>query len=55
MLIAMEQITDRRGYPDVFRLDTGGERLEIYGEVAEPSDRWNAEDGFVFRFRKLKS
>lgn len=55
MLIAMKQITDRFGGPDVFRLDAIGDQLDLYGCYAEPSRRWDSVFKFVFRFRKLET
>lgn len=51
-LIAMEQITDRNGNPDVFNLDSDGARLELRGHRAKPGHRWYAGHGFVFCVRK---
>lgn len=53
--IAMKQITDRRGYPSVFSLDTYGRQLGLHGRDAEPVDRWGAGGEFAFRFRKSES
>ena len=55
MLIAMKQITGRRDCPCVFTLDTGGAQLGLYGYGAEPGHRWDADDKFVFRFRKKEA
>lgn len=51
MLIAMKQIADRYGDPNVFRLSADGGRLELSGYDARPSFRWNSDREFVFRFR----
>jgi len=53
MLIAMKQISGRNGYPDVFRLDTDGDQLGLYGSYANSSYRWNPDNRFVFRFRNV--
>ena len=45
-------ITDRNDYPNVFNLNTNGEQLGINGNNAKPENRWNADNKFVFRFRK---
>ena len=55
MLIAMKQITDRNGYPDVFHLGMRGARLGLYGSIARPSSGWSADRKFVFRVRKFKT
>lgn len=51
-LIAMKQISDRNGNPDVFDLRSAGDLLELVGNNARPDDLWFANYGFVFRFRK---
>lgn len=51
-LIAMKQITDRDGGPNVFDLDFDGGRLGLGGIDARPDDRWDAGNPWVFRFRK---
>ncbi|MEK7098139.1 MAG: hypothetical protein AAB906_04800 [Patescibacteria group bacterium] len=51
-LIAMKQITDRIGCPDVFYLGAGGAGLRLDGSGARPGRRWGSDDGFVFLFRK---
>lgn len=53
MPIAMEQIVDRDGVPSVFSLDTNGDQLDLSGDRANPSNRWNNNDSFIFRFRKV--
>ncbi|MEI6346222.1 MAG: hypothetical protein WCO79_03245 [bacterium] len=52
MLIAMKQILDRSGDPDVFRLDSGGDGLELGALYADPDGRWGADSYFVFCLRK---
>jgi len=51
--IAMKQIADRYGYPYVFDLvrDEGGLWLSDNG--AKPQRKWNPDDEFVFRLRKV--
>ncbi|MEY2701538.1 MAG: hypothetical protein RLY43_158, partial [Bacteroidota bacterium] len=46
-LIAMKQITDRNGVPFVFRLHSG-DRLKLYGDYTNPSNKWNSDSQFVF-------
>jgi hypothetical protein len=53
MLIAMKQISDRPGYPDVFYLYGNADRLKLYGYRTRPSSWWRSGDGFVFSLRKL--
>ncbi|MBI4709002.1 MAG: hypothetical protein HY764_02225 [Candidatus Portnoybacteria bacterium] len=50
MLIAMKQITNRNGFPDVFDLYTSDEQLPLNGLDARPSIRWASDHEFVFRF-----
>lgn len=50
--IAMKQIADRHGHPDVFMLGRLGDGLWLDGLWANPSSEWHPEDGFVFGFRK---
>jgi hypothetical protein len=52
MYIAMKQISDRDGYPDVLYLCRGGAGLQLYAFDARPSSRSYGDDRFVFRFRK---
>lgn len=54
MYIAMKQITDRGGNPSVFSLYRGDGGLWLFASWAEPDDRWNSDNKFVFRSRKLK-
>lgn len=54
-LIAMKQITDRIGHPDVFSLNSGGEQLKLNGDDAKPGKEWNDGIRFVFRFRKFEN
>jgi len=51
-LIAMKQIADSFGSLNVFNLDSGDDRLKLYGNNAKPSERWVADDRWVFRFSK---
>ena len=55
MLIAMKQISDRRGGPRLFDLYWRGEQMALRSDDAGPDNRWNAGSRFVFRFRKLES
>ena len=51
-IIAMEQVTDRYGYPYVFFLYRDGDELVLDGYYAEPSDMWGDDGHFVFLARK---
>lgn len=53
MFIAMKQITDRYGDPNVFGLDRDDVDLWLYGYWARPDSRWHGGFRFVFRLRKL--
>ena len=53
LIIAMKQITDRRGRPRVFYLIS--DELYLSARGAESSDEWDAGSGFVFRLRKLEA
>ena len=55
MLIAMKQITDRDGNPNVFDLDLDGDQPTLYGRYIKPGSRWHSLSKFVFRYRKLKT
>ncbi len=55
LLIGMKQIVVRDGNPDVFKLVRGVDGLWLNGSWAKPDFRWNADDEFVFRARKLKT
>jgi len=46
--IAMKQITDRRGYLNVFCLGADAARLKLDGDEAKPGFRWVADYRFVF-------
>jgi hypothetical protein len=52
MLIAMEQIIDRDGYPGVFNLSWGDSGLALNGCNADPTEEWSSDDEFVFLSRK---
>jgi hypothetical protein len=54
-LVAMKQIPDRNGYPDVFSLYWNGDQLVLRSRRAEPSNGWDSGDRFVFRLRKLEA
>lgn len=51
--IAMKQIADRGGNPDVFRLEHDGLGLWLDGHWARPDDEWGLDDQFVFRLRNV--
>jgi hypothetical protein len=51
-LIAMKQIADRDGTPNVFHLGIGAIRFELRGQDVSPELSWRSHDEFVFRFRK---
>lgn len=51
-LIAMKQISDRYGSPYVFYLNSSDAELWLGGGSARPGRRWDADNKFVFRFRK---
>ena len=44
---------DRDDNPHVFILDSNDAKLELNTYWAKPDDRWNDDNAFVFRFRKL--
>ena len=50
--IAMKQLTDRFGNPDVFDLARYGSGLWLYGYWAIPDDTWDPEDQLLFSLRK---
>ncbi len=52
---AMKQITVRDGYPYVWRVDASDGERWLSVRNAEPTDRWRADDKFVFRSRKLEA
>lgn len=54
MYIAMKQITDRGGYPEVFVLGRDGAGLSLHANGAELSRRWYSPYRFVFLLRKRK-
>jgi hypothetical protein len=47
-LIAMKQISGRRGSPDVFSLYSDDSELELLAYYASPSSRWGSGNQFVF-------
>ncbi len=51
-MIAMKQISDRRGSPDVFGLDLNGDGLWLDSAWAEPDRGWHAGNRFVFLAKK---
>lgn len=51
--IAMKQITDRRGNPDVFYLERNDDGLWLHNHWAIPSGKWNPGDVFLFRLRQV--
>lgn len=54
-LVGMKQISGSGGDPHVFSVARLGDGLWLCGDWARPDDRWNPEDSFVFRFRKVSS
>lgn len=44
--------TDRDGNPNVFNLNSDGAKLKLNGNNAKPSNRWNANNKFMFLLRK---
>lgn len=55
MLIAMNQITDRGGNPNVFSLFSGGAQLRLNGRSAEPGERWHPRIEWVFSAREFET
>lgn len=55
MCIAMKQIADRDGFPDVFHLVRNGDGLWLNGNNAKPARRWLSRHQFVFSLRKRDS
>jgi len=53
MLIAMKQIADRNGGPNVFYLTRYGVGVWLDDRWAGPDDRWGSGSRFVFRRRKV--
>ena len=45
-------ITDRNGNPNVFNLERNDNGLWLNNNWANPDNRWNADNEFVFRLRK---
>ncbi len=52
-LIAMEQVTDRGGGPNIFSLLSDGDQLRLNGRYASSGKQWDSYLQFVFRFRKF--
>lgn len=50
--IGMKQITDRRGFPNVFRLELSDDGLWLSDSWARPGGTWEHDILFVFRLRK---
>lgn len=50
--VAMKQITESDGYPDVFDLRHDGDALWLYGHWAKPGDHWDLGGRFIFRRHK---
>lgn len=50
--IAMEQIADRDGNPDVFTLGYAWDGIWLNGAWTGPNDRWHRDFEIVFAFRK---
>ncbi|MEK9157150.1 MAG: hypothetical protein AAB448_03420 [Patescibacteria group bacterium] len=53
--IGMNQIIDRPGRSDVFRVHCDHSGAWLRRAWAEPAREWDADDQFVFRIRKLES
>jgi hypothetical protein len=53
--IAMEPITGRDGYPDVFRVGRSPGGLWLRNDWASPGIKWDSDRQFLFRHRKLDS
>ncbi|HSX42367.1 MAG TPA: hypothetical protein VLE93_03385 [Candidatus Saccharimonadales bacterium] len=51
--VAMKQIADRFGSPDVFRLERNDHGLWLSDSIAEPDRRWDLDDQFVFGLRNV--
>lgn len=51
--IAMKQIADRGGSPNVFDLGRSDGGLRLYGGMALPTGRWDLGCQFVFRVRQV--
>jgi len=51
-LIAMKQIIGSDGFPSVFFLYWGGERLGLHATAAKSDEGWGPDYRFVFRLRK---
>ncbi len=47
-LIAMKQISDRDGRPNVFSLHSDDSKLELCANIADPSRKWSSDHRFVF-------
>ena len=45
-------ITDRNGNPNVFNFNRNDDGLWLNNNWADPGNRWNADNEFVFRLRK---
>lgn len=54
-LVAMKQITDRNGRPNVFSLDQHFHGLRLSHYWAIPDRKWYPHSRFVFRLRKLET
>lgn len=58
MLIAMKQISDRCGFPNVFILYSDARQLRLYASYAGPASRWDPDGKFIFwlpQVRNLKT
>ncbi len=53
--VGMKQISSRGTAPSVFSLVRRDDGLWLDDDWARPADEWGPADGFLFRFRKLKS
>jgi len=53
--IAMKQITDRDGHPNVFGLHRSEDGLWLSSDWARPDDTWDPDSRFVFSLRKSET
>lgn len=51
-LMARHTITDSNGNPNVFNLERNEDGLWLNNNWANPDNRWNSENEFVFGLRK---
>src|ERR1051326_3188727 len=55
LYVGMEPITDRGGFPGVFRVERSEGGLWLHGSWAGPSSDWSPDSAFVFCLRTLDS